>query len=65
MKHFLDSKTNVIGTCLLIISVFLVIILKGSFAEWGMFAGVIFGAVTGRNINKTRTEAKVETKNVQ
>lgn len=65
MKNFLNSKTNVVGSFLLIVSIILVIVLKGSFAEWGMFAGLIFGAITGRNINKTIQESKVETKNVQ
>lgn len=56
MKHFLNSKTNVIGCFLLVVSIPMAIVLKGNFGEWGMFAGLVFGAITGRNINKTIQE---------
>lgn len=60
MKRFLESKTNVIGVALLTISVFLVIILKGSFSDWALFSTGVFWAITGRNINRANIQAKAE-----
>ena len=68
MRNFFKSKTNVIGLFLLIVSIILVIVLKGTFMEWATFSALVFGAITGRNITNTLQEsknAKVETKNVQ